>query len=411
MSTTVLFQAPLLLCDADRLVEAGGLLVQGGRVARVLASPSACRRAVRAGARRVELDDCVLAPGLVNAHAHLDLTGLAGALPRSGGFVRWVGELLRRRSARRPRQLAADAARGAARCVETGTTAVGDVDSTGAWAGPAAAPAPRTVLYREVLDAWDPSRTAGALDGVRRALPRRARRAEGVSPHAPFTTSAALLAGVRSLRRRRRLPATVHWAETREEIDWLERGRGPLAAVLPPSPRRRGLDLLAEAGLLDRRTSLVHGNLPARGEPARIARAGCTLVHCPGTHAFFGREPFPWRRYLRAGVPIALGTDSLASNDDLDLRREMALARAAAPWLSPERVFAMATTGGARALGFARELGRLARGTCADFVAFRVAGRRRRPILEELTGGGGSVVGVWVDGRAVIRFPARSAVN
>jgi len=129
--------------------------------------------------------------------------------------------------------------------------------------------------------------------------------------------------------RRRRLAVAIHWSETAAERAWLEEGQGPLAAVLGTSPRTSGLDLLEAAGLLASSTALVHGNHPRRDEAARLAAHGVSLVHCPGTHAFFGREPFDFERALRAGVRIALGTDSLASNEELDLRREARLLRRA----------------------------------------------------------------------------------
>jgi cytosine/adenosine deaminase-related metal-dependent hydrolase len=110
-------------------------------------------------------------------------------------------------------------------------------------------------------------------------------------------------------------------------------------------------------------------------------------VHCPGSHAFFGRAPFPLERYRRAGVALALGTDSLASNADLDLRREMALLRASHPGLAPARVWELATEGGARALGLARAVGRLAPGAFADVAVFACAARTPRAALEELTAG------------------------
>jgi cytosine/adenosine deaminase-related metal-dependent hydrolase len=397
----------MLVAPGDWVAD-GGLVLAGGRVARVLRSPSAVRRAGTAGV--LELEGLVI-PGLVDAHAHLELGGLGAELPGGGGFTAWVGALLAARGARSPAALRAGARRDAARLLATGTTAIGDVDTTGAGLAAALArrasgpPRPRVVLYREVLDAWDPRRTAAALAGVRCALRRRVDLVEGISPHAPFTASPDLLRAAAALARRRSLPIAVHWSESEDERAWLERGDGPLARVLPPGPRRAGLDLLAEAGLLGPRTALIHGNLPRRGEPARIARAGASVVHCPGCHAFFGRAPFPLERYLRAGVPLALGTDSRASNADLDMRREMALLRASAPGLSPERVLAMATAGGARALGLGAEIGALCPGLRADLVAFDVRARGRRAALDELTAGRPDVLAVLVGGRAALREP------
>ena len=395
-ATPRVFRARRLLCDPDTWVEGGGLLVRGGRVERVLRSSAAVARA--GVARVVDLETGVLTAGLVNAHAHLDLTGLA-KLPTDRGFSAWVGALLRARAQRSPGRLRADAVEGARRMLATGTTAVGDVDSTGAGLASARdGRGPRRVIFREVLDAWDPARTAPALAAVRRGLRSSATLREGLSPHAPFTTSRDLLAGAAAIAHRRSLPISVHWSESVDELEYLRHGRGPLASVLPPSPRTDGLDLLAQAGLLGRRTSLVHGNHPRRGEPDRIARAGATLVHCPGSHAFFGREPFPLARYRRAGVPVALGTDSLASNADLDLRRELALLRASCA-VGPREAWRMATVHGARALGLEREVGVLRAGRRADLVWYGTEAQGPGRTLDELTGGSPAVLGVWIGAR------------
>lgn len=381
-------------------MEGGGLLVAGGRILRVLSGPASVRRAERAAGRAAaRLEEGVLTAGFVDAHAHLDLGGLGGRLPPGSDFAAWVRGLLALRARRGSSALRRDAIRGADRLLATGTTTAGDVDSTGAALAALSRHPLRLRQYREVLDARDPERTAVALRGLARALPRRVRRLEGISPHAPFSASEELLAGCAALARRRGAAISIHWAETPFELEYLERGRGPLAAVLGTSPGRRGLDLLAEAGLLGPRTSLVHGNRPARGDPARISAAGATLVHCPGSHAFFGREPFPIERYRRARARLALGTDSLASNADLDLRREMALLRGAAPWLPPAEVWTLATEGGARAVAMEGEVGALAPGAWADLVLHSCAGSSPRALLEELTLGRSRIAGVWIAGR------------
>jgi cytosine/adenosine deaminase-related metal-dependent hydrolase len=192
---------------------------------------------------------------------------------------------------------------------------------------------------------------------------------------------------------------TIHWAETEAEGRWLRDGSGPLAALLGPSPRARGLTLLERAGLLGPRLALVHGNHPAAGELARIARARATLVHCPGSHAFFARPRAPIAAWLRAGVEVALGTDSLASNDDLDMYREMALLRASHPGLAPRIVWRMATLGGARALGWAGRVGELRPGAWADCVLLDTTARDDDALLDALTAGERQVQGVFVAAR------------
>lgn len=391
----LLLRARALLLDGGAWIDGGGVELARGRIVRVLRGS---RALARAGGRARDLGDLVLTAGLVDAHAHLDLTPLGDRVGSGAGFAGWVGELLARRARLGRRALEQGVRAGAAELLASGTTSVGDIDSTGTSTRLARTLPLRVVVYRELLDGFDPARTPAALEllagfGVRGGL-----AAPGLSPHAPFTVSAALLAAAAARARRRAWPLSIHWAETREEVEWLARGEGPLAARLPRSPRAPGLALLAAAGALGPRTSLVHGNHPSPGDPARLARAGVTLVHCPGTHAFFARAPFPLERYRRAGVPIALGTDSRASNAALDLRREMALARAAFPRLDPREVFAWATQGGARALGRARELGRLAPGAAADLVAWGLAARTPAAALEELTAGLPPVARVYVGG-------------
>lgn len=392
----LVLRARALLGEGGAWYDGGGVECVRGRITRVLRGARAVARARATGSRVRDLGEVVLTPGLVDAHAHLDLTPLGGKLGTRGGFAGWVGDLLARRAELDRRTLEHGLRAGAAELLASGTTSVGDIDSTGTSARLAHTLPLRVVVYRELLDGRDPARTPAALAQLAAAHARRGLATPGLSPHAPFTVSDELLAAAAAVAGRRSWPLSIHWAETRAEVDWLARGTGPLAARLPAAPQATGLALLARAGLLGARTSLVHGNHPAAGDPGRLARARVSLVHCPGTHAFFTREPFPLERYRRAGVTLALGTDSRASNAALDLRREMALARAAFPRIAPEEVFGWATRGGAQALGRGRELGRLAPGAWADLVAWDLEARAAPAALEELTAGLPPVARVFV---------------
>lgn len=394
-----ILRARLTLARGGEWIDGGGIAVDEGRVVSVLRSPRALDRWRGRATRTLDLGEVALTPGLVNAHAHLELSGLRGLLPRGADFGAWIARLRELRAARTVAELARDARSGADRCLATGTTAVGDIDYVGGSLRGLRRSPLRVRLYRELLDAGDPQRTAAAIARAREAASASKREFAGLAPHSPFTASPELLAESARIARRARLPVTVHWSETREEIEWLLRGRGPIAKILTHSPRQSGSSLLARAGLLRRGTSLVHGNHPSRGEPQQLAKAGVVLVHCPGCHAFFGRAPFPIERYLRAGVALALGTDSLASNDDLDLRREMALLRGAHPGVAPSTVWEMATRGGARALGWGKLAGELSPGAWADCVAFACVSSTGAGALEEITSGQADVRGVWIAGR------------
>lgn len=348
--------------------------------------------------RSVDLGDVVLAPAFVNAHAHLELSGLAGWVAPEKSFERWIRGVIAARGARTRAQMERDARAGATRLLAGGTTLVGDIDSTGAIVGATRGLPLSVVRFREALDAGDPARTPAALARVSGRSVRRARFHEGLSPHAPYTVSAGLFASLGSLARARRWPVAVHWAETRAEALWLEHGRGSFRGLLSHAPRVSGLAAIEAAGLLGQRTLLVHGNHATRAERERVRSRGATLVHCPGTHRFFGRERFDARAWLDLGVPLALGTDSLASNEDLDMGRELALFAAACPDVSPLEAYRSATLHGARALGFPGEHGDIAAGAWADFVGFDVRGTSDRRALEAVVHGSARIVATFARG-------------
>jgi cytosine/adenosine deaminase-related metal-dependent hydrolase len=394
-----LFTASSLLVAPGEYYPGGGVLLDG-QVQRVARSPGEVSElATEFGVEVQDLGAGLLAPGLVNAHAHLELTGVDTGPDRS--FRGWLAGLMAVRGASTHADRCRAATAGADELLRSGTTAVGDIDSTGAAQEALRGHSLRLRLYREVIDAYAPERTSRALELVRKRLGLRPGMSEGISPHAPYTVSPALFDGLREIAETHALAVTIHWSETPEEVEWTLRGSGPMQGLIPRSPMRSGLDLIEEAGLLTRTTSLVHGNHPAAGEIERIARAGSVCVHCPGSHAFFGRDPFPVFDYMEAGVPIALGTDSAASNDRLDMRREMSLIRAAHPGLRPEDVWSMATVNGARALGMPGDSGTLRPGADADFCLWDVDVSDADTCLEALTSGTPEVVATWIGGRQV----------
>ncbi len=390
---TVTLRASALV-RPDGVVAADGLVTaKGGELVEVAWGGAAARAWGAARGVRHSLDG-VLAPGFVIAHGHLELAALADRVPGDGGFVPWIGKLLAARAAT-PREALADAARqAAAGLLARGATTLADIDSLGLVEAALATSPQRVLLLREVLDGAVSARAAAALAGLPRAAqPAAGERSLGLSPHAPHTVSRTLLRALGARRAGRAVQ--VHWAETPEECAWLADGSGPFAPLLGPSPRTSGLELLAAAGLLDG-ASLVHGNHPAPGEEELVARAGASVVHCPGTHRFFARPPFPWERYRAAGVPVALGTDSLASNRSLDPLRELALAREAFPWLPLAELYAAATQTAARALGLGGRVGQLAVGAAADCVEF--AATAPAAFFDRVTGPGLGITRVWIGG-------------
>lgn len=378
------------------------VLVVGGVVREV----STSRAAVSKGSdvEHVDLGDVVLAPAFVDAHAHLELSGLLGRVPPGNSFADWIRGVIAARGSRTPAEMVSDARAGVERLLATGTTLVGDIDSTGAIVAAARGTQVCVRRFREALDAGDAARAPAVLARVREPDVQQERFFEGLSPHAPYTISAELWSALGRLAQQREWPVAIHFAETLEEGVWLEQGSGPFTGLLAHSPRTSGLDVIERAGLLGARTLLIHANHASRGERERIRASGATVVHCPGTHRYFARERFDAEGWLALGVPLALGTDSLASNEDLDMGRELTLFSTAHPGVAPEVAFETASKHGAAALGFAGTLGVIEPGARADFVTHDVGATRGRDALAAIVHGESRRIATYVAG-----VPARPA--
>jgi cytosine/adenosine deaminase-related metal-dependent hydrolase len=323
------------------------------------------------GERRpdVDLGDVAVLPGLVNAHTHLDLTGLRGQAPPSPDFTGWLRQVIAHRRSRTPEQVRDDTRAGLAECLRFGTTLIGDISGDGgSWDALAEAPL-RAVVFRELLGLSE-ERAFGAWKrcvawlGDRHSTPSCR---PGLSPHAPYSVRSWLFRGVSI----RGVPVVVHLAETAAEQELLVLRRGPFVRFLQDldawAPDGLAEDIGHVLRLLNPRvpTLLIHCNfLP----PDDTIPASASVVYCPRTHAAFGHPPHPFREFIKRGIRVALGTDSLASNPDLDVLAEMRFLHARHPDVPGDLVLRMGTLSGAEALGWGDQTGSLTPGKSADLV-------------------------------------------
>jgi cytosine/adenosine deaminase-related metal-dependent hydrolase len=323
----------------------------------------------------IDLGNAAILPGLVNAHTHLDLTGLRGQCPPAPDFTQWLRGVIAHRRKQTPEQIAAEIHTGMRECRLSGTTLLGDITAQGqSWSVLATAPM-RSVVFCEMLGTleaqWQQSAniTTAWLDSCHATATCR----PGLSPHAPYSTQHILYQGAAQLAAERSLPLATHLAETAAELEFLATGTGPFVDFLkelqvwnrrPWTCRLQNYvqicDLAATPFLL------VHCNycLP---QTLVVPKEG-TIVYCPRTHAAFGHPPHPFRDFLKRGVRVALGTDSLASNPDLDMLAEMRFVHTWHPDLPGDVLLRMGTLAGAEALGWADETGSLTPGKSADLV-------------------------------------------
>jgi 5-methylthioadenosine/S-adenosylhomocysteine deaminase len=316
---------------------------------------------------------CVIVPGFVNCHSHLEYAVYAGfgdGLP----FSSWIGLHVARKRLLDLDEMCAIATEGAHACLESGITTVGDCSFAGAAAEAAAATGLRAVVYIEVFgrDGMAMDRFAELRDRVEPVLSDRVRL--GVSPHAPYTCTLELYAECAALG----LPVATHLAESLAEREFLVDGSGDWSAfadMLVPPPGTTGIRLLAEAGLLGPGVMAAHCVDVDADEILLLAARGVGVAHCPRSNGMLGCGVAPLADLLAAGIAVGIATDSPASTPSFDLFDELRAAVAAArarerrpDALSTHRALELATLGGARVLGLDRELGSLVPGKWADLA-------------------------------------------
>ena len=334
------------------------------------------------------LGQVALMPGLVNAHVHLELSWLRDRVPPAADFTSWVAQLIAARGGAVERPDDPDigsAAMAAAREARaSGTVAVGDISNSLAAVGAIVASGMHGLVFHELLGFRE---TTGDLVDRTRAVRteasgRSAQVRVTVAPHAPYSVSRELFQAIRAEVTASAEPFTsVHVGESPEEIELLASGGGPWAHLLRrigawredwAAPGLGPVEYLDQLGVIDARTLVVHGVQLGDASLARLQERGATLVTCPRSNQWVGVGAPPIERFYLSGVPVAVGTDSLASVSDLNLFSEMKEMRWLAPGVPARRLIESATLIGARALGLDHRFGTLSAGKQAEILAVSV---------------------------------------
>ncbi len=338
-----------------------------------------------------DLGDAALMPGLVNAHTHLELTVMRGFLEELA-FFDWVRTLTRARHYVLDPQMLLDSARfGVVEGLRAGVTTFADTADSDAPFDALREHGARGIAYREVFGP-DPSEAGASLSSLRgKVEAMRARETPlvrvGVSPHAPYSVSDALFAAVADFAASEGLPIAVHIAESEDESRLVECAEGPFAEFLQSrgievAPRARSpIALLERCGVLAAQPLLIHAVRADTPDVAAMVRHRCGVAHCPASNAKLAHGVAPLLEMLDAGLAVGLGSDSMASNNRMDLRdeaRQALLQQRArtgrAQALSAAHLLDLATRGGARALRLDGAIGVLAPGYQADLAAFPLEG-------------------------------------
>ena len=336
-----------------------------------------------------DLGNVAVLPGLVNAHTHLELSWMRGQVPPGSSMPAWAARLMALRAAPLAEGRAAEhgayaeqkiiEAIGEARA--SGTCLIGDVTNTLATYEPLMDSDLSAAIFRELFGFAAPDAEAlvrEVSDRIADLTPIAWLRLS-IVPHAPYSVSPDLLRAI--ARWSRGKPLSIHLGESAQEVQFLADGTGEWRRLLESlgvwnpawtPPACRPVEYLDRLGMVDRHLLAVHGVTFTDAELTRLAAAGATVVTCPRSNRWTGAGVPPIERFYASGVRVAVGTDSLASVEDLNLFAELAEVRRVAPRVPATRLLASATLAGAQALGFDSELGSIDPGKRAQLLAVRV---------------------------------------
>jgi len=403
-------------------VQGGAILVRDGMI---VATGTLAELKARYSAQVVEHHDCAILPGFINAHTHLELTHFPAWRERNGmgysprRFVDWIIQLIKVTRGLNDGDFRASLSEGLRKCIEAGTVAVGDIVTRYDLLPLYGSPPLKGRLYLELLG-HDPVRfasrlqqalkSAGSLDDGNSLL------SPGISPHTIYTIGEGNLAPIRTAAAAGALPLAIHISESLAEGAFTFDSSGPLAEefypfvswqqYLEPPRHCSSTELFDRHGLLTPATLAIHCVHVTLTDAQILKQRGSTICLCPRSNERLDVGKAPAALFRKLGIPLALGTDSLASNDSLSLWDEMRFALDHyAGDLSPVDLLHMATLGGASALGLAGQLGSLEAGKQADFQIIRHAGHEEKGLLERIIGQG-RIADVCIGGHMGSESPA-----
>lgn len=336
----------------------------------------------------VDLGESILLPGLINAHCHLDYTEFAGKVPPPKSFTDWIRSLVALKTTTSLEDYRRSWAAGAEMLLQTGTTTVANVEAVPELLPEAWTRTPLRVLsFREIISLRStPQEAVSSAVKQMADLPEGTGRV-GLSPHAPYTTSAEVLGLSAEAARRHGWGLTTHVAESEEEFEMFAYRHGPLYRWLEAQRDMSDCGLgtpvehLYRAGYLGDNLLAVHVNYLGRHDAGRLGSHDVSVVHCPRSSDYFGHLPFPRQELEGAGVNVCLGTDSLATvrvrqkeTAQLSMFDEMRAFHTRWPDVEPEKIVEMCTSKAAAALWRDGVIGEFREDALADGIAIPYRG-------------------------------------
>lgn len=386
-STLVVTNATVITMDPDRrILSPGAVAIQGSRIAAVDAPDVIASR--YPGARVIDAANRIVLPGLVNTHTHAPMVlyrGLADDL----ALMDWLEDYIFPAEAKTvsPSFVATGTRLAALEMIRSGTTTFADMYYFEEEIARAVKEAGlrgvlgQTVIQFPVPDARTPTEALARADRFIQTFRGDELITPAVAPHSTYTLDGETLVACRDLAIRYAVPLLIHLAETdQEEKVTMERfGQRPVGV----------LDALQ---LWGPRIVAAHGVWVTPGEIMLLRAHDVGVSHNPESNMKLASGTAPVVEYLKAGVPLGLGTDGAASNNDLDMFEAMRqaaflhkLATRDPRVVSAQTALELATIGGAKVLGLDTQIGSLVPGKRADLIIVRMDRPRQTPMYDPVS--------------------------
>ncbi|GAB4242456.1 MAG: TRZ/ATZ family hydrolase [Thermoleophilia bacterium] len=400
----MIFEAEWVLPITAAPVRDGGVRVSEGEITDL--GPAEALRQRYPDDEVRNFHHAILLPGFVNAHVHLEYSVFRGLFDDCG-FGEWMLNFMPAKRRLGEEEYLISALLGAMECVGSGITTVGDTVADGrAMVSAAKRFGLRGYAFQEIFG-MDDTLIDDSLSVLEEKLWRlRAIASDlievGISPHAPYTVSGPLFRALTAYALKHGLKVMSHVAESSEEVTFVRNGSGVLAHdfrelagwddLMWMPTGTSVVKYLEQWDALDADFIGVHLVQVSPSDIDVLQKYDVAVAHCPKSNAKLGCGIAPVDEFLEHGLRVGIGTDSLASNNILDMFDEMRMViflqradQRRTSCLGAEHVLRMATIGGAAVLGLDDKVGSLEPGKRADLIAVDMEHSHFAPIDDPLS--------------------------
>lgn len=360
MNSPVIHKAKWVVIDPWTIINDGYIRVESGLIKET--GRGSCSGHI------IDHGTGALLPVLVNAHTHLELCALKDKVLAEKGFRNWVENLINLRNSAGTKNLKTGAINGVKELIESGCGVIGEISTLGLTWKIVSNSSLRGVWFREFFGNVLPEEIACNENKL---------LIKSIAGHAPHTLSPELLADLKNITRKKNIPFSIHLAESEDEIEFLQTGKGKWAEFLSERrvdfsgwglPVETPVRYLENLGVLDENTIAVHLIHADEKDFEILLRHNVRVCLCLRSNFNLHNMMPDITGMLKAGIKPCLGTDSLASADSLSIFDEMTFVSKSFPSIPPAEILAMATLNGASSLGFGEMFGSLTPGKRAAFV-------------------------------------------